>query len=70
MNRPTGSPPCQPLREAATRLRAENRQDGKWTHQDAKNAKNWVFKLKEKIKHPANMQRQFLFTLVYYTNLI
>ncbi|WP_337884862.1 hypothetical protein [Fischerella thermalis] len=40
MNRPTGSPPCQPLREAATRLRAGNRQDGKWTHQDAKNAKN------------------------------
>jgi len=32
------------------RLRDGNLKSGKWTHQDAKNAKNWVFRWKEKIK--------------------
>jgi len=31
-------------------LRDGDLKSGKWTHQDAKNAKNWVFRWKEKIK--------------------
>ncbi|WP_315789713.1 hypothetical protein [Fischerella sp. JS2] len=49
MNCPSGSPPCQPLREAALRLPDGDRQDGKWTHQDAKNAKNFSIKRENKI---------------------
>jgi hypothetical protein len=36
LNHPSGSPVPLPLREAATRLRDGDRQDGGWTHQDTK----------------------------------